>query len=459
MEKMSGKSESSTIIPKEIVLEILKELPVKTLLRFRAVSKLWRSIIDDPIFINSHLTRSYTRTGGIRILCQYIEFSILKIYSTDPQGGSPVPFPAFPVGIQLGYRGRSDDLDIDYYTFLRLQSVNGLVCRKNCIWNPSTRESFDLPPISIDANGETRCSGFKSYLLGFDSVTKQYKVVNLCENSFEFRILTLGRDLYWRNLDSIPENLCFTADHGVYCVEDVIFCLGFVGGTEVIVAFEVGPEKFKVIPLPIGEHASFLARNIIQVRGCLGFINVEYARAGVDVDPLMNVKVVECLDYVEARDVDSDDGNDYVVTGLYYSYGDGYYDDDDDDDDNVEWVMVMNIWILEDYHKQQWKKEKMLTFPSSRKYKYNVRTGVYTTLMGSIDTNEILLRSEGKNQHGDYIWICSYYDLERKSLRMVPKLTEFAKDEHQKNYGKDLQFIGFTKHVECLFRLKVTQLD
>ncbi|KAM7460951.1 hypothetical protein LguiA_029072 [Lonicera macranthoides] len=434
----SSSSSSSPILPEEIIFQILKELPVKTLVRFRAVSKLWCSIIDDPFFVDSHRTRSHTRNGGIRILCQYKENFSLKIYTTDPQGGSPVPFLTLPDGI-LGCHY--------HYTVTDLQSVNGLVCRQNCIWNPSTRQSIDLPPKSIDANGE-RCYVFQSNLLGFDSVTKQYKVVNKCHTVLgqilhaEFRILTLGRDLYWRNLDSVPEKLSFRTGFGVCCVDDVLFCSGWVDSNEVIVAFEVGPEKFRVILLPNGVDASSMNSHLIQVGGRLGFVMVDYARAAeVDLDELKNVKVLESLDYVDARDVDQ------ATNG----------DDDDDDDDDDDEVEVMNIWILENYHKQQWKKE-IFIFPSLLRDKhFGINWGIKTKPMSSIHTSEILLYSKGKNQNNDSIYSCSYYDLESKSLRMVPKVTKFPKDyQHPEDYEKHLKFIGFTKHVECLFRLKVT---
>ncbi|KAM7464973.1 hypothetical protein LguiB_012535 [Lonicera macranthoides] len=337
MEKNRGKSASSLsspFLPPETIFEILKNLPAKPLLRFRAVSKLWCSIIDDPVFVDSHRTRSCTRTGGIRILCQYeyAEDLILNIYSTDPQGGSPLPFPALPVGI-LGYR----DDDHHNYTFNRLHSVNGLVYRKNCIWNPSTGESIDLPPIIFDANGKRRCVCQRN-MLGFDSATKQYKVVNMCVTSFgqirhaEFRILTLGRDTYWRNLDFVPE-IFFRTHSGVCCIDDIIFCSSWVDTTIVIVAFEVGPEKFRVIPLPNGAHARCMNSHIIQVGERLG-----------------------------------------------------------------------------------------------------------------------------ENQNRGSIYSCSYYDLERKSLRMVPKVTEIPKKiQCQEDYDKDLIFLAFAKHVECLFRLKVIE--
>ncbi|KAM7460961.1 hypothetical protein LguiA_029082 [Lonicera macranthoides] len=447
---------TSSPIPQILVFEILKELPVKTLIRFRAVSKLWCSIIDDPIFIDSHRTRSYTRTGGISILCQHLQKNgRLTVYSTDPEGGLPVPFLNLPDGIldcyEEDYRNWQEDL-------ARLQSVNGLICRKYCIWNPSTRESIDLPPIRVnitsqfDVRGPNlgRCDIFPRNLLGFDSVSKQYKVVNMCDISIgriwrpEFRILTLGQDSYWRNLDSVPEKLGFRTGLGVCCVDDVIFCSGWVDDTEVIVAFEVGPERFKVISLPDGVDSISMGGNIIQVGGRLGLMDFDFARAGeVNVDKLTNVKVVESLDYAAARYVDQATNSD--ADADCFQWGDVY--------DRMNEVLVMNIWILEDYHKHQWKKE-IFTYPTHRRYK-NYGTNIMATPMGSIHTTEILLCFQGRKRNHDSVCICSYYDLESKSLRIVPKVTEFPKDyQHPEDYEKDLRF-DFTKHVECLFRLKV----
>lgn len=43
------------ILPMDIIFDILTRLPVKTLLRFRCLSKQFRSLIDSPDFINHHL--------------------------------------------------------------------------------------------------------------------------------------------------------------------------------------------------------------------------------------------------------------------------------------------------------------------------------------------------------------------------------------------------------------------
>ena len=45
----------------ELVIEILLRLPVKSLLRFKSVSKAWQAIISDPSFICSHLRQSASR--------------------------------------------------------------------------------------------------------------------------------------------------------------------------------------------------------------------------------------------------------------------------------------------------------------------------------------------------------------------------------------------------------------
>jgi F-box interacting protein len=48
-------------LPDELVTEILLRLPVKSLLRFKSVSKGWRATISDPFFVGSHLRQSASR--------------------------------------------------------------------------------------------------------------------------------------------------------------------------------------------------------------------------------------------------------------------------------------------------------------------------------------------------------------------------------------------------------------
>ncbi|KAK8503635.1 hypothetical protein V6N11_030738 [Hibiscus sabdariffa] len=51
----------SDYIPVEVIVEILKRLPVKSLMRFRLVCKSWNTLISHPSFISTHLQASHSR--------------------------------------------------------------------------------------------------------------------------------------------------------------------------------------------------------------------------------------------------------------------------------------------------------------------------------------------------------------------------------------------------------------
>ncbi|KAK3013194.1 hypothetical protein RJ639_008805 [Escallonia herrerae] len=174
-------------IPPEIILQVLRELCVKSLLRFRCVSKRWRSTIDDPVFIGSHRTRSHTRQGGTSLL--YCPQHSGRLYLRDPEGGPSVTLP-FITGSA------------------RLQSVNGLICCGNYICNPSTREIIQLPlaefVIKAITAGTKRTEIWvdESYFLGFDPSSNAYKALLIIDagnrqmgikgHSFQGKVFRLG---------------------------------------------------------------------------------------------------------------------------------------------------------------------------------------------------------------------------------------------------------------------------
>ncbi|KAK2659687.1 hypothetical protein Ddye_006220 [Dipteronia dyeriana] len=64
-------------LPPEFFNEILWALPVKSLCRFKSVSKKWPYLISDPHFVKTHLSRAQT-LGRTRLLA---DGEIVEVYS------------------------------------------------------------------------------------------------------------------------------------------------------------------------------------------------------------------------------------------------------------------------------------------------------------------------------------------------------------------------------------------
>ncbi|XP_059638682.1 putative F-box protein At4g38870 [Cornus florida] len=272
MEKQEEVEEGFSVLPQEMIFQILKELPVKSLLRLRCVSKLWCSIIDDPFFVHSHHIRSYSRPGAINIIIFCHGFN--KLYSPNP-----VLYSADPEGHELHHILNLEARMI----YSPHQLVNGLVRIEDWIWNPSTRECIDIPPISVTVTLQyrRRLKLYPEYFLGYDPSTMKYKVLGRChittkrgyrrgyrvDGPIEYKILTLGSNS-WRDIvdDSIPQQLNvneFECDASTCYIDGVIYCLNSLhrypnesSGDEqdenIILAFEVGPKKFRAMSLPSG---------------------------------------------------------------------------------------------------------------------------------------------------------------------------------------------------------------
>ncbi|CAL5421474.1 unnamed protein product [Camellia sinensis] len=410
MEKRQKETKNS--IPQEIIFQVLKELPAKSLLRYRCVSKLWCSIIDSPLFITSHRARSHTRQGGITILMRAQprpspDQHLTHFFSINPQGIEP------PRLLQT--------LSVDHFN--SIQFVNGLVCFNNNVWNPSTRETLALPPTPITCglfSDFTEWSVFKYCMFGFAPNSNEYKVVNICkiyvskgdETGMETRpeqckvwTLGIGARSLWRNInfdfdDSLRSLLNNFRTGGVCCVNGTIYCWGPNGHEGKILAFDVEHEKFRYISLL--DDTNFWLCNPLQVGECFALID-----------------------------------ND-----------------------------VNNVWILDESLGVHWKRENLI-IPGI--YKSN---SIWRRLIpvGSIHRgDEILLHRWEEETGGDEIFQHSwrgggeerdeetflelfYYELRSKSLRRICCITDLP----GLPYSFDIATlnVSFAKQVECLFRLK-----
>ncbi|XP_052182638.1 F-box protein CPR1-like isoform X2 [Diospyros lotus] len=163
------KKMAEAYLPGELLAEILKRLPVKSLLRFRSVSKSWCSLIGNPEFITLH--RNYN-INHPRIMVNYYPSKLYALhYDNDAfELHTEVEFPFMRLN--------------RYYRVLG--SCNGLIfvgtnlvsfASDLFLWNPSIRKFVTLPTpgITFNSHGPYRpVFGF-----GFDSKSNDYKVVRI----------------------------------------------------------------------------------------------------------------------------------------------------------------------------------------------------------------------------------------------------------------------------------------
>nr|GFB00064.1 hypothetical protein [Tanacetum cinerariifolium] len=132
----------SDYIPFEIQSEIMKRLPVKSLLQFRSVSKQWKSFINNPKFI-----KDYHPNPPHRLLVRYTlntvptytsiiddnTFPGQKFTLTTPEPLKLLRF-TFTLGSVdglLGFYGFYQDVDLETYMVV--------------LWNPSLRKCVGIP--------------------------------------------------------------------------------------------------------------------------------------------------------------------------------------------------------------------------------------------------------------------------------------------------------------------------
>ncbi|CAN1237497.1 F-box protein At1g52495 [Linum grandiflorum] len=253
----------------DLVSQILSWLPVKSLMKFKCVSKAWKSIIEkDAHFINLHITCSESRSPGFLIMAA----RPLPRLSGDERGKYDMCF--FPADSHLNVHGVK-----------RIQSsvtclgpVRGLVCLVDRgavqIFNVGTGEvtPWLMPEmvkhysrLDLALPAPSRCPRF---FFGFDPSSRKHKVLCM-RGAFKphgatshYEVLTLGEDdSRWRIIDDEPPYQLSTdmvayANGSTYSLvrtkwfESVGSYRVMKTGSEFLVAFDFGSEKFRKIPIP-----------------------------------------------------------------------------------------------------------------------------------------------------------------------------------------------------------------
>ncbi|KAK6138561.1 hypothetical protein DH2020_027698 [Rehmannia glutinosa] len=238
--------ELSSSFPDEIVTEILTRLPVKSLLRFRCVSKSWLSLISSPAFIKMHLK---TANNDImyshhRLICisanphnHFREFS-LRFLLHEAAVGS----------ITLNYTVGNPDIPIRI-----VGSCNGMVCvaidEENLIlWNPSIRKYKRLPFLHIrSGSGCYMKDGF-----GFDEFNDDYKVVAIFFSIFQYgpyKVLIFSlKANKWRRIEDFKNGM--PLDHSGKYVNGKLHWLVDIDGCMDIVSLDLASERYEKMGVP-----------------------------------------------------------------------------------------------------------------------------------------------------------------------------------------------------------------
>nr|XP_023892805.1 F-box protein At3g07870-like [Quercus suber] len=171
----SKKSIGWGYLPDEILTHIFTFLPIKSIITCTSVSKTWKSLIQNPTFISTHLHHSHNKSQNLFLLLN-ISRNDREVYTLHKEDDDP-DFTEYA----------SFDSPFPHHgTYNARGTCNGLIClsysfsnraEEIFLWNPCVRKFLQLPypDATVDTHGTSRTSfGF-----GFDPKTNDYKVVRI----------------------------------------------------------------------------------------------------------------------------------------------------------------------------------------------------------------------------------------------------------------------------------------
>ncbi|GLT62030.1 hypothetical protein SLA2020_346970 [Shorea laevis] len=237
-------------LPKDLISNVLHRLRAKSLLRFRCVSRSWCSIIDDPLFVRSHLHRDFNFIvhGHHKKLRQMQMFTMYLCPHDNIVGDHILPL-------------KDHEFILDSMTLRG--SSNGLVCLADqgnvIICNLSTRvfHNVKLPSeYTID-------KFWFSYGFGYDSINDDYKVVRVdrrrCQEISGYEntvVYSLRKDSWDRPQTNLPSFFHRSSISN----EDPVLVSGALHWTIwgdnkdkpfLVFAFDLATEEFGKIDLPV----------------------------------------------------------------------------------------------------------------------------------------------------------------------------------------------------------------
>ncbi|KAI5661939.1 hypothetical protein M9H77_21262 [Catharanthus roseus] len=259
----------SDFLPQELVTHILTRVPAKSLMRFRCVSKSWKSLISSPHFVSMHTHEAFLSkppTPAPRFLLRhYCKGQKVEIYSLH-QNNETFDVEEEEIKISFPFRG------LARFYFRIVGYCNGLLCLSDdlfgysnllMLWNPVIRRKLILPlPRAIFDN-----LGPYMFMLGFgyDAKNNDFKVVRVAyvQGDYEYNVppiveifcLSTGN---WKEISTnLPHNLVIEQFWAQAFVQGKVHWVAYkrsVGRISerenLIMAFDIAHEVFEDILLP-----------------------------------------------------------------------------------------------------------------------------------------------------------------------------------------------------------------
>ncbi|KAL3646889.1 hypothetical protein CASFOL_009433 [Castilleja foliolosa] len=195
-------------LPPDVYREIFLLLPAKYLIRFRAVCKLWRAVIDDPCFVTAHTNKQLS--PNTILIRNSTGHPFFPLYSFDvgninfTNGFQSIA--ATPLNFSRSGLLRLSDLpvaDCNGLLLVATSSTDGDYKENWEIWNPLTHERLELPRLDI---------GWNAFGLGYDCDADDYKAVVIVrlrnnggryDDTYQTHIYSLKSDS-WKRIRDFP---------------------------------------------------------------------------------------------------------------------------------------------------------------------------------------------------------------------------------------------------------------
>ncbi|CAH9067349.1 unnamed protein product [Cuscuta europaea] len=244
-------SSGAPFLPIEIIADVLKRLPVKSLIRFQSVCNLWKDLIKSPSFIASHLEYSDRENP-----------TLISMRKNSVSGTSILYF--LDRDMQLRQVQNNPFIDSFEYTWI-VGSYNGLVCVQTgqpgtllsiYLWNPAIREVIEVPRTRPGMDLLYSCSlGF-----AFSPTVNDYRIVRPyvargdLEYGFEAYSLTTN---LWKNIGMgslrgiCPSFDCITFNESMFWLASQRGLASHGGdNTNVILSLYLAMDEFRLISPP-----------------------------------------------------------------------------------------------------------------------------------------------------------------------------------------------------------------